>query len=162
MSARKPDPAVAAYDRLQAAGKVFNRAYDQLDEAEAKARAAGFNLQRAMIRIQNHECTSMAEVRCQARGMPKAEAAKAIQAMRTSLSIRQHRRREAGLAPFDAAERRGRREWRAAMKAMGQTRATTTRGVILKLKLIALELRDGHTGFGEAIIASDRGPLAHR
>jgi hypothetical protein len=38
MSARKPDPAVAAYDRLQAAGKVFNRAYDQLDEAEAKAR----------------------------------------------------------------------------------------------------------------------------
>jgi hypothetical protein len=107
-----------------------------------------------MIRIQNHECTSMAEVRCQARGMPKAEAAKAIQAMRTSLSIRQHRRREAGLAPFDAAERRGRREWRAAMKAMGQTRATTTRGVILKLKLIALELRDGHTGYGEAIIAS--------
>jgi hypothetical protein len=40
------------------------------------------------------------------------------------------------------------------MQAMADTRATTPVGVILKLKLIALELRDGKTNYGESILAS--------
>jgi hypothetical protein len=39
------------------------------------------------------------------------------------------------------------------MKAMADTRATTLMGVILKLKLITLELRDGHSGFGDGILS---------
>jgi hypothetical protein len=40
------------------------------------------------------------------------------------------------------------------MQAMAKTRATTAMGVILKLKLIVLELRDGKTNYGESIFAS--------
>jgi hypothetical protein len=84
----------------------------------------------------------------------KAKAKEALAAMRDALAPWKQRRRKVGLAPFDAAEKRADREWRAAMQAMAETRATTAMGVILKLKLIALELRDGKSDFGQGILAS--------
>jgi hypothetical protein len=154
MSTRKPDPAIAAYDRVRAALKADNDAYDALDEAEAKARAAGFRVRWPSIIVGDCDCMSMASVRHHARALPQAEAAKAIEAMRTALAARKQQRRKAGLAPLDAARERARREWRSAMQGMANTRATTPKGVSLKLKLIELELRDGDTGFGRGILAS--------
>lgn len=40
------------------------------------------------------------------------------------------------------------------MWAMTDTRATTIEGVMRKLDRIQLELRDGDSGFGEAIVVS--------
>ncbi|HEY1504102.1 MAG TPA: hypothetical protein VGF92_07370 [Stellaceae bacterium] len=159
MSARKPDPVIAAWDRLRAAEKAWDRAYDRRDEADSKARAAGFSVSWPVIRINGTDCLGMDSARRHARDLPQAEATKAIEAMRAALDIRQQARRKAGLAPFDAAERRAASEWRAAMRAMATTRATTPAGVILKLKLIELELRDGKSSFGEGIIASAIGDL---
>jgi hypothetical protein len=61
---------------------------------------------------------------------------------------------------FQAVERSGlatsraRREWDASMQAMAATRSATLMGVLLKLKLIELELRDGKSSFGESILTS--------
>jgi len=99
MSVMKPDPVVAAWDRLKAALRAHNRACEAIDEAVAAA-----------------------------------------------APIRPNR--------LGAAERRARREWRAAMQGMADTRATTTHGVVLKLKMIEVELRDGASDFGRSILAS--------
>lgn len=40
------------------------------------------------------------------------------------------------------------------MNVIAMTRATTSMGVILKLQLFAIELRDSPSGFGEAILPS--------
>ena len=160
MRARKPDPVVAAWDRLQAADKAFSNAYDERDEVEARARAAGFKPGWPCLRVGGYGCYSVAEVQYHARGLPKAEAANAVQAMRSMLAVQRQQRRLAGLMPLDAAYKRADREWRAAMEAMGTTRATTATGVIFKLKLIAIELRDGDSGFGEGILASAIADLA--
>jgi hypothetical protein len=86
--------------------------------------------------------------------LPKGKSKAALASMRRAIDSWQQSRRGVGLAPFDAAEKRADREWRAAMQAMAKTRATTAMGVILKLKLIVLELRDGKSDFGKAILAS--------
>src|SRR5665213_3212123 len=109
MSARKPDPVVSAWDRLQLALKVHCRTYDKRDEAEAKARSAGFKPGRPCIRVGDYGCMSMAEVRRVVRGWPKDTATKALEAMRTALAARQQQRRKAGLVPFVAAERHAER-----------------------------------------------------
>jgi hypothetical protein len=156
MSARrqKLDPVIAAWDRLQAAEKAQSQAYDESGEAEARARKAGFDPRLPAVCIQGYRCLSLTEAKRRARGLPKDKANAAVEAMRAALADRQRRRGKAGLAPYDAAVRRTIREWRAAMQAMAHTRATTPAGVILKLKLIALELRDGKTNYGESILAS--------
>jgi hypothetical protein len=86
--------------------------------------------------------------------LPKGKAKEALASKRRAVASWQQQRRKVGLVPFDAAEKRAGREWRAAMRAMAETRATTPLGVILKLKLIEVELRDGKTNYGEAILAS--------
>jgi hypothetical protein len=96
----------------------------------------------------------MESARRSARGLPKGKSKAALASMRRAIDSWQQSRRGVGLAPFDAAEKRADREWRAAMQAMAKTRATTAMGVILKLKLIVLELRDGKSDFGKAILAS--------
>jgi hypothetical protein len=97
MSARKPDPAIAAWDRLQAALKAHDGACDKREEAEEKAREAGFKVEWPYISVGNYSCMSMAEARHHARRLPKAEATKAIDAMRTALAVRIQQRRKAGL-----------------------------------------------------------------
>jgi hypothetical protein len=155
MSARKLDLAVAAWERLQAADKAHSAAYDARDEAEAKAKASGgASLLLPSMRVGRYECLSLGEVRRRAKELPAPEGQALIAEMRGKIAAWTERRRQAGLAPLDAAESRAMREWRAAMQAMGTTRATTVGGVIAKLKVIEVEIRDGHTGFGEAIIAS--------
>jgi hypothetical protein len=160
VTARKPDPVIAAWGRVQAAEKAWARAYDAAEEAAQKARAAGFSPLRPMVRVNGTDCLDLSSARRHARELPAREAAMAIEAMQNALRAWQTRRRAVGLAPFDAAEKRAGREWRAAMRAMADTRATTAKGVILKLKLIGLELRDGKTNYGENILASAIADLA--
>jgi hypothetical protein len=155
MSARKPDPIIAAWIRLQAAEKADSASYNELDKAEAVAQAdSGFNPLRPRVRVAGNDCITMADVRRSAKELPAAKAKEAIEAMRTALADWKRERRKAGLAPYDAAANRARREWRAAMQAMADTRATTTLGVVTKLRLIQVELRDGKTNYGESILAS--------
>jgi len=165
VSARKIDPIVPAWDQLQAAHKAHSRAYDERDEAEAKARKAGFEPKLPVVCIRGYDCLSVAEAKRRAQGLPKEKAKDAVEAMRAALADQQRRRRKAGLAPYDAAIRRTNGEWRAAMRAMADKRATTTLGVILKLKVVETEVQDGPTGFGEAILASaisDLGRIGRR
>jgi hypothetical protein len=162
MSARgqKSDPAIAAWDRLQAAEKAQSRAYDERDEAEHQARLRGYERQTARVFIGGYDCLSVAEVRRRTKGLPKRKAQEAIEVMREALAEEQQERKKAGLRPYDSAVSRTTQQWRAAMQAMADTRATTLAGVILKLKLIALELRDGKTNYGESILASAIADLA--
>jgi hypothetical protein len=160
MSARKPDPVIAAWDRLQAAEKTWRRAYDAIEKAEENAKPAGWHPLRPLVSIAGNDCITMESARRSARGLPKRKAKEALASMRRAVASWQQSRREVGLAPFDAAEKRANREWRDAMKAMATTRATTAAGVILKLKLIVLELRDGKSDFGKAILASAIADLA--
>ena len=154
MSAPKPDAVIAAWDRLRAAEKGHNRACEDIDRAEAKARAAGLKVLRPAVYVQGYQCLSLGEVRHRAKALPPDNAREAIEAMRSALVAYEQQRRKAGLTPFAAAEKRAQREWRAAMQAMADMRARTPLGVILKLNLIAVELRDGPTDFGKAILAS--------
>ena len=160
MSTRKPDPAIVAWDRLQAAEKADCRARDLLDTAEAKARKAGFKVHWPIIRLGEYGCMSVAEMRRNARGLPTAEVADAIKAMRAALVARQRQRRKAGLTPFDNAVERGTRGWRAAMQSMADTRATSTLGVILKMKLVERGVQGGISSYSEGIIASAIADLA--
>jgi hypothetical protein len=58
----------------------------------------------------------------------------ALDAMREALADRRHQRRKARLLPFDAALTRVGADGDKAMQAMVTTRATTTAGVILKMR----------------------------
>jgi hypothetical protein len=160
MSARKPDPVIAAWDRLQAVEKAWRRAYDAIEKAEKNAEAAGWRPLRPLVSIAGNDCVTMQDARRSAEKLPKGKAKEALAYMRRAVAFWQQQRREAGLVPFDAAEKRANREWRDAMKAMATTRATTAAGVILKLKLIVLELRDGKSDFGKAILASAMADLS--
>jgi hypothetical protein len=127
VSARKPDPIIAAWIRLQAAEKADSASYNELDKAEVVAKAdSGFNALQPRVRIAANDCITMADARRSAKGLPAAKTKEAIEAMRAALADWKRDRRKAGLAPYDAAANRARREWRAAMQAMADTRATTT------------------------------------
>jgi hypothetical protein len=156
MSARrqKADPVIGAWDRLQAAEKADRGAWDALEEAEVRAQAKGFDRPRPMVRIAGDDCITMHDARRSAKRLPKEQARERLEAMRRALAAWEQRRRAAGLRAYELAAARTRREWRAAMQGIADTRATTLAGVILKLKLIALELRDGKTNYGESILAS--------
>jgi hypothetical protein len=148
MSAPKHDPVLAAWDRLRAAEKGHSRACDGLDEAEAKAKVAGLKALHPAVYIQGYQCLSLGEVRRRAKALPPDKAKEAIEAMRGALVAYEQQRRKAGLAPFAAAEKR------AAMQGMADMRASTPFGVMLKLKLIVVEMKDGGSGFGASILAS--------
>jgi hypothetical protein len=160
MSARKPDPVIAAWNRLQAAERVWRRADDAIEKAEENAKVAGWHPLRPLVSIAGNDCVTMQDARRSAEKLPKGKAKAALASMRSAVAFWQLQRRKVGLVPFDAAEKRANREWRDAMKAMATTRATTAAGVILKLKLIVLELRDGKSDFGKAILASAIADLA--
>ena len=161
MSARKKDPAIAAADHLQIALEAHSLAYDELDNAEARAQASGLDLRRPVVRVGHDDCVDLDDARRSAKGLPEAEAKKALQDMRSAVAEWQRRRRKAGLTSFDAAETHARRPWEDAMRAMGTTRATSVTGVLCKLHLIEIELRDGESGYGEAILASAMSDLVH-
>jgi hypothetical protein len=151
---QKTDLAIAAWVRLQTALKAHCQACDDRDHAEEKAHDAGHAIRRPLIMIAGDGCMDVEDARRSARRLPKAEASEAVEAMRTAVADWRQRRRKAGIAPLDASYRRADREWRDAMNAMGTTRAATARGLILKMQMIEVELRDGYSGFGEAILAS--------
>lgn len=166
MSARKPDPALRAWDRLQAADRAHGAAYNARDEAEAKASASGsYTYVDRMVLVNNYHCFTVGEIRRRAKGLSPQVVQSLIDDLRQKERAYNDQRRQAGLARYDAAEARALREWRAAMQGMATARATTTLGIICKLKVVETDLRDGESGYGPAIVASaikDLGRLSRR
>jgi hypothetical protein len=102
-STRKPDPAIAAWERLQAAEKAHSAAYDARDEAEMNACACGsYASYTPIVWVGNYECCTVGAVRRHTKGLSSQVVQPLIDALHQQERAMREQRRKAGLASFDA------------------------------------------------------------
>jgi len=101
-------------------------------------------------------CLSVEEVKRAARepGFTPTRQRELAAAMKKRLADWRQQRKAAGLEGYDRTLDNTTAEWHSAMKALTTTKATTPRGVILKLRYVERGIRDGHNPFDAEVIKS--------
>jgi hypothetical protein len=160
----RPDPMLAAWKRYVAAEKAAMRAFRALDEAGAEARKNGFRggYGSPTVEVGGYGCWTVATIRERARpnrvtgwpGLPQKEVAKLIAGLKAKQATWRRERKRAGLTPHERASERANSEYKAAIKALATTRATTLAGVLLKLAYVERGIRDGHNPSDAEVIKS--------
>ena len=149
------DPVVALGAEVREADAAWTAAQDAVENAEAE-RWRQRRVPRPAVQIPGCDCMSENEIRsrCQpsdSYGPTPARRDRNIALFRDRVACYRLAREKAGLKALDEADAAAEARWRAVMKSIATTPATTAAGLAVKLRFIVEGFADGNTAYDQEI-----------
>ena len=151
------DPLVALGAAERKADRRCHRAWARQDEAEGRARKAGFNIDVPIMAVGTYGCVSVEEVvtAAQDAGFSPDRMQELTEVYRQRVADARRQRIAAGLRPFDKEAKAANAEWDRIMRAIVNTQATSYAGLAVKLRIIKPDMEDdGDTKHSVPLIRS--------